>query len=58
LVFGAGEIAQWLGTLVVLPEDLGSLPNIHMAAHNYLSVTPVPGDPTQSQKYMQVKQFP
>ena len=29
-----GKIAQWLKALTTLPEDLGSIPSIHMAAHN------------------------
>ena len=33
---GAGEMAQQLGALAVLPEDLGSIPSTHMAAHNCL----------------------
>ena len=33
---GAGEMGQWLGPLMVLPEDLGSIPSTHMAAHNCL----------------------
>jgi hypothetical protein len=33
---GAGEMAQWLKALTVLPEDLGSNLSTHMAAHNYL----------------------
>ena len=35
-------MAQWLRVLVALPEDPGSIPSIHMAAHDCL--TPVPGD--------------
>lgn len=34
---GAGEMAQWLKSLAVLPEDPGSIPSTHMAAHNSLS---------------------
>ena len=33
---GAGEIAQWLRVLTAFPEDLGSNPSTHMAAHNCL----------------------
>jgi hypothetical protein len=33
---GAGEMAQWLKTLSVLLEDLGSVPYIDMVAHNHL----------------------
>ena len=29
-------MAQYLQALATLPEDPGSIPNIHMAAHNYL----------------------
>ena len=32
--WGAGEMAQQLRTLAVLPEDPGSIPITHMAAHN------------------------
>lgn len=32
---GTEQIAQWLRILVVYPEELGSIPRIHMAAHNY-----------------------
>jgi len=28
---GTGEMAQWLGTLTALPEDLGWGPSTHMA---------------------------
>ena len=35
---GAGEMAQWLGALTALPEDLGSIPSTHMAAHNCLKI--------------------
>ena len=33
-LYGAGEMAQWLRALAALPEDLGSNPSTHMAAHN------------------------
>ena len=33
---GAGEMAQWLKALTVLPEDLGSMTRIHMVSHNCL----------------------
>jgi hypothetical protein len=33
---GAGEMAQWLKALVVLPEDLGSIPSTYTAAYNSL----------------------
>jgi hypothetical protein len=32
----AGEMAQRLRALVVLPEDPGSIPSTHMAAHSCL----------------------
>jgi hypothetical protein len=35
-ITGAGEMAQWLGTLTVLPEVLSSTPSTHMVAHNHL----------------------
>ena len=33
---GAGEMAQWLRALTVLPEVLSSIPSNHMVAHNNL----------------------
>jgi hypothetical protein len=33
---GASKMAQWLKALSILPEDLGSIPNPHMMAHNHL----------------------
>jgi hypothetical protein len=33
---GAGEMAQQLGALATLPEDLGSIPITDMAAHTCL----------------------
>jgi hypothetical protein len=27
---------QWLGALVALEEDLGSIPSTHMVVHNHL----------------------
>jgi hypothetical protein len=32
----AGEMAQWLRALTVLPEVLISIPSNHMVAHNHL----------------------
>jgi hypothetical protein len=32
----AGEMAQLLRALTVLPEVLSSIPNNHMVAHNHL----------------------
>lgn len=34
----AGEMAQWLTALAILPEDPHSIPRTHMAAHNCLSL--------------------
>jgi hypothetical protein len=31
--WGAGEMAQWLRALAVLPEALDSIPSTYMAAH-------------------------
>lgn len=28
--WGSGELVPWLGILVILPEDLGAVPNAHM----------------------------
>ena len=36
--FGAGEMTQWLRALTLLPEVQGSIPSIHMLAHNRLYV--------------------
>jgi hypothetical protein len=36
LGMGAGEEAQWLRALAAFPEDPGSIPSAHMAAHNCL----------------------
>jgi hypothetical protein len=33
-----GETAQWLRALAALPEDLGSIPSTHTAAHNCLEL--------------------
>ena len=35
-------MARWLRALVVLPEDLSSIPSTYMATYNCL-LTPVPG---------------
>jgi hypothetical protein len=32
----AGEMAQWVRTLTVLPEVLSSIPSNYMVAHNHL----------------------
>jgi hypothetical protein len=32
---GPGEMAQWLGTLTVLPEVLSSIPSNHTVAHKH-----------------------
>lgn len=34
IILEAGETAQWIRALI-LEEDLGSIPSIHMATHNY-----------------------
>ncbi|KAL6059666.1 hypothetical protein STEG23_037131, partial [Scotinomys teguina] len=33
-----GEMAQWLNSLVTLPENQGSLPRIHIVTHNQIMV--------------------
>ena len=38
-------MAQWLGALVVLPEDPSLTPSIHTMSHDPC-ITPVPEDPT------------
>lgn len=35
-LFGAEAIAQWLRTLVILPEGLYLVLRVHIVAHNYL----------------------
>jgi hypothetical protein len=45
----AEEMAQQLRALAGLPEDLASIPNTHMAAHDCL--TSVPGNPTPSHRH-------
>ena len=32
-------MAQWFRTLIVLPEDWGSIPQTHMVVHNCLQFT-------------------
>ena len=39
VILGTGVIVQWLRALTDLPEDLGSIPSTHMAAHNCNSKT-------------------
>jgi hypothetical protein len=34
----ADEVAQWLTTLAILPEDCGSIPSTHKAAHTCLQL--------------------
>jgi hypothetical protein len=36
MLLRAGEMAQWLGALTILPEVLSSIPSNHMVAHNHL----------------------
>jgi len=38
----AGEMVQWLRALAAFPEDSGSIPSTHMAAHSHSHLTPVP----------------
>jgi hypothetical protein len=49
VTFGAGKTAQLCRILVALAEDLGSIPNSHMVAHNHPQFQ-FPGDPTASYK--------
>ena len=37
-MWGAEEMAQQLRALTALPEDPGSIPSTHMAAHNCLKM--------------------
>lgn len=51
-LFGAEELAQRLGALAAVEEDMSSIPSSHIAAHS--SVTSVSGDLTLfSDLYMQ-----
>ena len=38
----AGEMAQWLSALTVLPEVLSSIPSNHVVAHNHLQWDSMP----------------
>ena len=38
-ILGDGKMAQWLRALAALPENLGSIPSIHVAAHKYLKLS-------------------
>ena len=44
----AGEIVQWLRSLIDFADDLGSVPSTHMVAHNLLKLSQVPDDLTLS----------
>lgn len=35
----AGEMAQWLRVLAILPEDPGSVPSTHVVAHTFQEMT-------------------
>ena len=54
---GTGEAAWLFRALAALPEDPGSIPGTHMAAHNCKLEcgSPVPQDPTLSHTYIKVK---
>ena len=55
MLLSDGEVAQQLGTLTALLEDLGSSPSTHMAAHK-LSITLVSGESyIFTQTYIQAK---
>jgi hypothetical protein len=54
-MLGAGEMAQRLRVQAVLPEDPGSIPSAHMAAHNCLQLQ-YQGI-RQTQTYMQAKHW-
>jgi hypothetical protein len=47
----AGEIAQQLRVLAALSEDLGSFNSYYPHGSSQLSVTPVPGNPTPSNRH-------
>ena len=53
---GTGEMVQWLRALAPLPEDPGSIPSTHMAAHNGL--TPVPKDLALSHRHTHAGKTP
>jgi hypothetical protein len=48
-----GEIALWLRALVALPEDLGSIPSTHMAAHEFVCNSSCRGSDTLAQTKLQ-----
>ena len=46
-------MVHWLRALTAVPEDWGSIPSTHMAAHNCLTL--VPGDLIPMAKQMHIK---
>ena len=38
LLYGAGEMAQWIRVLAALAEDLRSVPSIHITVHKHQQV--------------------
>jgi len=51
VVLWAGEMAQWLRALTVLPEVLSSIPSNHMVAHNHLSWDLIPSSGVSEDSY-------
>jgi hypothetical protein len=47
MYLGTGKMTQWLRAPIAIPEDRGSIPSTHMAAHRY-SLPAVLGDLTLS----------
>ena len=50
----AGEVAQWLAVMTALPEDPGSIPSTHRAAHSCPQSSPT-GYDALTQTCMQAK---
>jgi hypothetical protein len=48
---GAGEMAQWLRALTVLPEVLSSSPSNRTVAHNLLKWDPMPSSGVSEDSY-------
>jgi hypothetical protein len=49
--YGAGEMAQWLRALTLLPEVLSSIPSNYMVTHNHLYWNPMPSSGVSEDSY-------
>jgi hypothetical protein len=47
----AGEMAQWLRALIVLPKVLSLIPSNHMVVHNHLQCDPMPSSGVSEDNY-------